>query len=107
MVKERIQLTLDRDQQLNPDQEQWDMSFKSLDLDKGLGILTVKYTGLIVYQIDADAVIAKARGKTPADFKQIMLSGAKITDLRVKLSPFWAKTIPTLAGRIKVDVQGQ
>ncbi len=107
LVKQRIQLTLDAGQKLNPDQEQWDMSFKSLDLDKGLGILTVKYTGLIVYQIDTDAVIAKARGKTPVDFKQMMLSEAQIDDLSVKLSPFWAKTIPTLAGRVKVIIQAQ
>lgn len=104
LVTQRINYTLDSSQELYGTNAQWDMNFKSIDLDKGSGVLAVKYQGLIESKVDPKEIEAKSRGKTVSDLKETLLSDPKIDGADISLKPFWAKTLPNLSGRINVEV---
>ncbi len=105
IVAQRINLTLDKNQKLDDSKAQWTYAFKTLDLDKGTGILTVKYTGQLTYVIDPKQIQALASGKTPDSLKDLLESDSRIDGADIDLLPFWAKTLPSLANRIKVVVK--
>jgi hypothetical protein len=104
LIAQRIGLTLESNQVLDTSTPKWDFNFKSVDFDKGLGILNAKYQGLIVSKIDPKEIEAKARGKSVADLKDLLLSDPNIDGADISLQPFWAKTLPGLSGRIKAII---
>ena len=105
IVTQRINLTLDKNQKLDDSKAQWEYTFKTLDLDKGTGTLTVKYTGQLVYTIDPKQIQALASGKSPATLKNLLISDSRIDGVDISVRPFWAKTLPSLANRINVQVK--
>jgi hypothetical protein len=81
------------------------MSFKSLDLDKGVGVLVVKYQGTVVFNTDPKEIEATARGKSIEELKDLLLSDPRIDGVDIDLKPFWAKSLPNLSGRIDVQTK--
>ncbi|MDB4940089.1 MAG: hypothetical protein JWO40_514 [Candidatus Doudnabacteria bacterium] len=104
LVVQRINLTLDSNKVLNMDKAHWTSSFKTVDLDKGTGVLDIKYDGFVSSKIDPKEIEAEARGKTVSDLKENLLSDPNIDGADIVLAPSWAKTLPNLNGRIKAMV---
>ncbi len=105
IVMERVSLTLDSSQSLILEKTQLDLSYKDLDLEKGAGVVVIKFQGSLVSNLDKNKILSIARGKSPSDLQELLLSDAKIDDLTIDLSPIWAKTVPTLPQRIKVEIR--
>ncbi|GAC1414214.1 MAG: hypothetical protein NVSMB66_7250 [Candidatus Doudnabacteria bacterium] len=104
LVKQRIDRTLNILEQLDSSRANWSVNFKNTDFIQGQGTLAVKYKGIVESKVDPKEIEAKSRGKGVGDLKEILLSDPKIDGADIVLKPFWAKSLPSLSGRIKVEV---
>jgi hypothetical protein len=83
-------------------------------LDKGIFTLngmsaTAAQLGLVTRaavgpDLDPNAIKANAAGKKPGAVKEDLKSNPDVTDVEVKLSPFWVSSVPKKTDRVKVDI---
>jgi len=55
-------------------------------------------------ELDADQIIQNALGKKPAEVRDSFKNNPDITDVDVKLSPFWVSSVPKKETKVKVIV---
>lgn len=69
--------------------------------------LTVGLSGraLLVWQVDAPNIASALAGKDGGAFKTIVTGFPGVEEAHARIEPFWSKTFPTDASRIKVVVE--
>jgi hypothetical protein len=103
LIKQKITNVLSDDKYLLPDvQDKVVASFKSLDLIKGTGVLSVHYETMAAYKVDAANMSKLLAGKTASEIKEILLTKPEIDRVDVQFSPFFVNKAPKLNGKIYI-----
>jgi hypothetical protein len=66
--------------------------------------LTLQATAEVGPDLDTAAIQQQALGKKPADVKSQLQNNPDVTDVSVKLSPFWVGSVPKKAGKVHVQI---
>lgn len=101
VVRQRITLTLDPGQVLDPDSENLTATMNNVDLNSGKGTLNVHYQGLAVSKVNEDAIKDAIKGKGQETAKNALNMDA-ISRVDLSLRPFWLKTVPLNPANIHV-----
>lgn len=83
------------------------LSYGDMTTDAKTGIiaLPVDFTGIFWKPIDLADFKGKIMGKTQDELKSIIFSSTSIEKADVSLWPFWVKTVPNDAERVKVELK--
>lgn len=79
-------------------------SFVNLSLPSGQGVLAAHFEGQIIYRVNASELLAKVRGKTPEEIREILLSRPEIAAVTIKLYPFWVKRVPSFGKKVYLQI---
>ena len=105
VVIDKINNVLSSDKYLLENAEQEVIAkFKSLDLEKGNGVLTVHFETNVAYRIDDSNFDKILAGKTATEIKEILLTKPEIDRVDVKFSPFFVNRAPRFNGNIEVNI---
>lgn len=66
--------------------------------------LTLQTTAEVGPDLDINGIKQAALGKKPNDVKSQLQSNPDVTDVDVKLSPFWVNNVPKKASKVKVKI---
>jgi hypothetical protein len=66
--------------------------------------LTMDATAEVGPDLDKDAIKADAAGKKPGEVKDNIRTNPDVTDVQVKLSPFWVSSVPKKTSKITVVI---
>jgi hypothetical protein len=66
--------------------------------------LTLQTTAEVGPQLDTASIQSQAKGKKPADVKSQLQNNPDVTDVTVKLSPFWVGKVPGKTSKIHVQI---
>jgi hypothetical protein len=66
--------------------------------------LTLQTTAVVGPDLNVAAIKQSAFGKKPADVKSQLQGNPDVTDVNVKLSPFWVSSVPKKASKVKVTI---
>jgi hypothetical protein len=66
--------------------------------------LTLQTTAEVGPQLNTASIQAQAKGKKPADAKSQIESNPDVTDVTVKLSPFWVGKVPGKTSKVHVQI---
>jgi hypothetical protein len=66
--------------------------------------LTMQTTAEVGPDLNTNAIKQQALGKKPADVKSQLTSNPDVTDVDVKLSPFWVGSVPKKATKVTVKI---
>ncbi len=65
------------------------MSFKSLDLAHGTGVLAVHYETVAAYQVSENDLANVLAGKNESEIKEILMSKPEVDSVQVAFWPSW------------------
>ncbi|MBX4205328.1 MAG: baseplate J/gp47 family protein [Candidatus Doudnabacteria bacterium] len=103
LVKQKITSVLSDDKFLvDKAEESASASFKSLDLARGTGVLSVHYETVAAYKIDTENLPKILAGKNANEIKEILLTKPEIDRVDVEFSPFFVNKAPKLNGKIYI-----
>ncbi|MBI4050006.1 MAG: hypothetical protein HY398_00995 [Candidatus Doudnabacteria bacterium] len=106
IVTERMSRLLpDNKKLLSGSPDRISANFTKVDLAAGLATLAVHYQGSIFYSLKAEDYLAKVRGKSEREIREILLSRPEIADVEIDFSPFWVKKAPKMAKKIRLTVK--
>ena len=66
--------------------------------------LTLQSTAEVGPDIDTNGIRQSSLGKKPADIKSQLQNNPDVTDVNVKLSPFWVNNVPKKASKVTVKI---
>lgn len=66
--------------------------------------LTLQTTAEVGPDLDVNAIRDQAKGKKPNDVKKTLQNNPDVTDVNVKLSPFWVSKVPGKTSKIHVQI---
>jgi hypothetical protein len=66
--------------------------------------LTMQTTATAGPDIDVNGIRQLAAGKKPGDVKRALSDNPDVTDVNVKLSPFWVSSVPKKTSKVKVVI---
>ncbi len=105
IVEERIIKSLPETQKLiNSLDGSLTVKAKDLNFDTGLMVLSVHVEAKSSTQIDLSGVQKDLLGKSKQQVSDILLSRPDIEKIEVTLSPYWQKTMPKFATKVKVEI---
>lgn len=103
LAKSKIVSVLSDDKFLVPDAEESVIAtFKSLDLTRGTGLLSVHYETVAAYKVDAGNLPQLLAGKNANEIKEILLTKPEIDRVDVEFAPFFVNKAPKLNGKIYI-----
>ncbi len=103
LILQQIQSVLSSDKYLLPDAAQkLNATFKSIDLTKGVGVLSVHFETTAAYKVSENDMTKQLAGKTATQIKEILLAKPEIDRVDVEFSPFFVNKAPKFNGKIYV-----
>jgi len=73
--------------------------------DKTLLSFDAQINGLAAAKLDTEAIKSDVRGMSEDSIRSYLKGIKEIESARIMLSPFWTRSIPKNAGKIKIDIQ--
>ncbi len=109
LVIEKINSVLSEDKYLLMDgKQEITASFKSIDIDKGTGVLAVHFETIAAYRVENTNLSKLLAGKDAVEIKEILLTKPEIDRVDVEFSPFFVNKAPRFNGKIYIKtVQSQ
>lgn len=106
IITERIKRLLPENKILEADYKpRLQSNFINLNLEQGSGTLNTHFEGRVIYRVREIELLEKARGKTPEEIKEILLSRPEIEKVEIKLYPFWVKKVPKFSEKVRLEIQ--
>jgi hypothetical protein len=106
LAKNKITSVLSDDKYLLTDaQDSIIANFKSLDLTRGTGVLSVHYETIAAYRVDTTNLSQLLAGKNANEIKEILLTKPEIDRVDVEFAPFFVNKAPKLNGKIYIHNQ--
>ena len=104
LVEGKINEVLSSDKYLVPDaQKQYTAGFKSLDVNKGTGVLTVHFQTVAAYKVDSSNLAKILAGKTDSEIKEILSSKPEVDSVAVSFWPAWlVHKAPRFNGKVYI-----
>ncbi|HYC79897.1 MAG TPA: hypothetical protein VEC17_02630, partial [Candidatus Binatia bacterium] len=109
LVLEKINSVLSEDKYLLQDGKQdLQTSFKTVDVDKGTGVLAVHFETIAAYKVENTNLSKILSGKNAVEIKEILMTKPEIDRVDVEFSPFFVNKAPRFNGKIYIKtVQSQ
>lgn len=109
LVLEKINSVLSEDKYLLEDgKQELRSTFKSVDIDKGTGVLAVHFETTAAYKVENTNLSKILAGKDAVEIQEILLTKPEIDRVDVSFSPFFVKKAPRFNGKIYINtVQSQ
>lgn len=106
-VKEFLKQRLKKDlgAEFEPVTESLDYGEARADLNRGRASFPVLYTSTVARAIDADALKVRILGKTKEDLQSVVFSVPGLESAHISLWPFWVRSVPTNAEKVKVVIE--
>ncbi len=79
--------------------------FKTIDLPKGVGVLSVHFETVVAYRVITGDLSNALEGKTASEIKEILLTKPEIDRVDVNFSPFFVNKAPRFNGKIYIKTQ--
>ncbi len=108
LVIGKINEVLSADKYLLTDngQTKYTAEFKTIDFDKGQGVLAVHFETVAAYKIDEDSFRKLLSGKNESEIKEILLSKPEVDNVEVTFWPAWlVHKAPRINGKIYIQSQ--
>lgn len=103
LVVEKINSVLSEDKYLLQDGKQ-DLNtvFKTVDIAKGTGVLSVHYETVAAYNVDDNNLSKILAGKNASEIEDILLTKPEIDRVDIQFSPFFVNKAPRFNGKIYI-----
>jgi len=104
LVVEKINSVLSDDKYLLEDGEEvLTTSFKSVNIESGVGILAVQYQTTAAYKVENTNLSRILAGKSAVEIKEILLTKPEIDRVDVQFSPFFVNRAPRFNGKVYIQ----
>jgi len=108
LISQRIGQTLSSNKTLKFDTaEATSVRVKNLDVDNGLGTLSVHFEGQAVFNVDLVNITPQLVAKSQNEVYEILRSKAEIEKVEITLAPSWQKSFPLFVSRIKLNIESE
>jgi len=108
LISERIGQTLSSNKTLKFNSaEATTVKVKNLDVNNGLGTLSVHFEGQAVFNVDLANITPQLVGKGQNEVYEILRSKAEIEKVEITLAPSWQKSFPLFVSRIKLNIESE
>lgn len=103
LVLEKINSVLSEDKYLLEDgKQELNATFKTVDIDKGTGVLAVHFETTAAYKVENTNLSKILAGKDAVEIQEILLTKPEIDRVDVMFSPFFVKKAPRFNGKIYI-----
>lgn len=104
-AKEFVYSQIGADQKLVEESLNLNYSLKEKDLDKGKVNLSLEISAKSYSQPDFQILKEKIKGKSAIEGEYLLEKEDEISKVKIKISPFWIKTVPQNTQRIEIELQ--
>jgi hypothetical protein len=105
LIEAKVYEKIDRNKQTILDYGIDDAFFKVQTADAQNTVVTMQTTSVAGSDLDLEAIKKQVAGLKASEAKALITKSPGVTDVDVKYSPFWVKSIPKKTGKITITVQ--